>query len=114
MKTVLLFRLYFLASKEARDPARSVPRALKGSFLYLFLSMIAISIFNVLVAPGTEGVGDSSFPFVAVMEAVYGDRTISKNAAAAIGYLVILPSLFANLLGMLWCTKLRTEQYENC
>jgi amino acid transporter len=81
---------------------KTIPRALIGSFSYLAVCMVLLSIFNVLVMPGAQAQGGADYPCVAMITALYGAK------AGQVSYLLILPSTFANLLGMLWCSSRQT------
>ena len=91
-----------LAAKEAKQPTKNVPRALLGSWAFLGASMILLSLFNVMVMPGAQAIGESAYPISTILGAIFGGK------AENLGSLLILPSTFANLLGMLWCSSRQT------
>ena len=97
-----------LATKEAKAVRQSVPFALIGSWIALGLCACLFTVFAILVPPGAGENASAAFPGVTLLSAVYGER------AAFWGYVLMWPSIIANMFAMIWCASRQTWALSRC
>lgn len=95
-----------LAAHETRAPVtKNITKSLFGSWLYLTLCAIFLTLFNVLIPPGTGIMAKSLYPMVDGFAAFFNlDKDKGKLHLIFYEY----PSQIFNLLAMLWCVSRQT------
>lgn len=79
-----------------------IKQSLYGSWAILTACAVLLSIFNVLVPPGFNAIALSSYPMVEALTAM------TNPEWKRYWILVQMPSLFVNMVGMLWCATRQT------